>query len=330
VTTESLPIQTEDAVPGSELVRLDPAKFNDPHWTATGEPRAWVELKELATLWFNTGTLCNLTCESCYIESSPTNDKLAHITVAEVIPYLNEIADNGWPTREIGFTGGEPFMNPEIIEIMEACLARDFRVLMLTNAMRPMMKLEDALLSLLARYGARLTLRVSLDHYTQELHKRERGPHSWDPTLHGLRWLAENGFALHVAGRTRWHEADDSLRAGYARFFAEKSIPVDAYDVTALVLFPEMDANLDVVEITEACWRLLGVDPAVVMCASSRMIVKRKGAARPVVLPCTLLPYDTQFELGETLAEAERITRLNHPHCARFCVLRGGSCSAGP
>ena len=225
-------------MPDIEPVRLDTAKFSDPHRTAAGESRAWVELKELTTLWFNTGTLCNLTCENCYIGSSPTNDQLAYITAAEVIAYLDETADNGWPTREIGFTGGEPFMNPEIIEILETCLARGFGVLMLTNAMRPMMKLGEKLRGLLARYGERLTLRVSLDHYTQELHERERGPHSWDPTLHGLRWLAENGFALHVAGRTRWHEADDSLRAGYARFFAAQDIPLDAYDRRRWFSFP--------------------------------------------------------------------------------------------
>lgn len=63
------------------------------------------------------------------------------------------------------------------------------------------------------------------------------------------------------------------------------------------------------------------------MCASSRMVVKRRGAARPAVLACTLLPYDPAFEMGETLEEAERPVQLNHPHCARFCVLGGASCS---
>ena len=57
------------------------------------------------------------------------------------------------------------------------------------------------------------------------------------------------------------------------------------------------------------------------------MVVKRKGAARPVVVACTLLPYDPRFELGETLAEAEGEVALNHPHCAKFCVLGGASCS---
>ena len=97
----------------------------------------------------------------------------------------------------------------------------------------------------------------------------------------------------------------------------------------ALVLFPEMDADLDVPEITVHCWDILGVAPETVMCASSRMVVKRKGAAAPVVVPCTLLPYDPAFDMGPDLAGAARSVALNHPHCARFCVLGGASCSAG-
>jgi hypothetical protein len=65
------------------------------------------------------------------------------------------------------------------------------------------------------------------------------------------------------------------------------------------------------------------------MCATSRMVVKRRGASSPVVMPCTLLPYDERFEMGETLAEAAVDVPLNHPHCAKFCVLGGGACSAG-
>jgi len=64
------------------------------------------------------------------------------------------------------------------------------------------------------------------------------------------------------------------------------------------------------------------------MCASSRMIVRRKDADAPSVIACTLLPYEAEFELGQTLEEASRPVSLNHPHCAKFCVLGGGSCSA--
>jgi hypothetical protein len=41
------------------------------------------------------------------------------------------------------------------------------------------------------------------------------------------------------------------------------------------------------------------------------------------------LPYAPEFELGTTLAEASRTVKLNHPHCAKFCVLGGASCSRG-
>ena len=90
-----------------------------------------------------------------------------------------------------------------------------------------------------------------------------------------------------------------------------------------------MDASRDVPEITTACWGILHKSPADVMCATSRMVVRRKGSARASVVACTLTPYDPQFELGPTLKDAARPVALNHPHCARFCVLGGASCSAG-
>jgi len=308
---------------------LDRTKFKDPRRTASGAPRAHVGLEALETLWFNTGTLCNITCRNCYIESSPRNDRLAYLTLGDLTPYLDEIARDGLPTREIGFTGGEPFMNPHIIALLEECLARGFRTLVLTNAMRPMWRHKQKLLDLNRRYGERLVIRVSLDHYTAERHEEERGEGSFAATRDGLVWLSRHGFALAVAGRTMWGEDDAAERAGFARLFAAHGIPVDAHDPAALVLFPEMDAAADVPEITDACWGILGKSPAEVMCASSRMVVRRQGAARASVLACTLVPYDDAFVLGTTLADAARAVPLNHPHCARFCVLGGASCSRG-
>ncbi len=308
--------------------RLDPRKLIDPALTPTGERRASVALDALNTLWFNTGTLCNLTCRNCYIESSPRNDRLSYLTLDEVRGYLDEIADGGLATAEIGFTGGEPFMNPEIADMLALSLERGFRTLVLTNAMRPMMKLADRIGELNRAHPGRLVIRVSLDHYRQELHETERGGRSWQPTIGGLRWLTAENFTINVAGRTCWEEPEDEMRAGYARLFDAEGIAVDAHDPVALVLFPEMDAGADVPEITESCWSILGVAPSSVMCATSRMVVKRKGAARCVVVPCTLLPYDPQFELGHRLDGAGGAVELNHPHCARFNVLGGGSCSA--
>jgi len=313
----------------SSLVHLDPRKFQDPLVTAKGERRAQVALKALETLWFNTGTLCNLTCKHCYIESSPKNDRLVYLTAAEVAEYLDEIEGGALPTSLIGFTGGEPFMNPELPAMLEDVLSRDLAALVLTNAMKPMAKCKPALLRLKDRYGDRLTIRVSIDHYGRRVHELERGKRTWPPTIDGLLWLARNGFSLHVASRRLSGEPEAAIRAGFARLFAELGVAIDADNPVALMVFPEMDMAADVPEITEACWGILGKSPESVMCATSRMVVKRKGATRPAVVTCTLLPYDPRFELGRTLAEASGAVPLNHPHCAKFCVLGGGACSRG-
>lgn len=309
-------------------VRLN-GKFVDPLVTADGEQRATVDFRQLRTLWFNTGTLCNLTCANCYIESSPRNDALVYLTGGEVAGFLDEIEREALDTREIGFTGGEPFMNPEFIIMLDDALSRGFRVLVLTNAMKPMMKRAGELLTLRNRYGDRLAIRVSIDHYTERLHAEERGPRAWKPVIEGLKWLSDNGFNLAAAGRTMWEEGEDSMRAGYAELFERENIRIDAHDPERLVLFPEMDEQAEVPEITTRCWSILGVDPADIMCASSRMVVKRKGSEKPVVLACTLIAYDERFEMGATLTEAARSVSLNHPHCAKFCVLGGGACSKG-
>jgi uncharacterized Fe-S cluster-containing radical SAM superfamily protein len=306
---------------------LRPEKFQDPALTADGKARATVTLNGLETLWINTGTLCNLTCRNCYIESSPKNDALVYMTAAEVATYLDEIKEQNLGTTEIGFTGGEPFMNPDALTMIEDALQRGFKVMTLTNAMKPMLKSADKLKDIGSRYGDQLTMRVSLDHHTKDGHEAERGARSWQPALDGLSWLSENGFNIHIAGRTFIDEAESSARDGYAALFASLSLSIDAFNPEELVLFPEMDATLDVAEITTECWGILDVHPDSIMCASSRMIVKRKGAEAPSVIACTLLPYDTEFELGRTLKDSTHDVSLNHPHCARFCVLGGAACS---
>jgi len=313
--------------PAAVVARLDPRKFQDPFVTAAGERRARVALKSLDTLWFNTGTLCNLTCDHCYIESSPRNDRLVYLSAGEIAEYLDEIEHLGLGTKLIGFTGGEPFMNPALPAMLDLVLARGFRTLVLTNAMKPMHKMKPALLALRERHGERLAIRVSLDHYGRRVHEEERGRRSWQPTIDGLLWLAAGGFALSVASRRLSGETEAEIRRGFAGLFAELGLAIDADDPLALTVFPEMDPAADVPEITEACWGLLGKSPEDVMCASSRMVVKFKGTARPSVIACTLLPYDPRFDLGPSLAGALGQVALNHPHCAKFCVLGGGACS---
>lgn len=303
------------------------AKFSHPDITAKGERRAEVGFTGLRALWVNTGTLCNITCAHCYIESSPRNDRLAYFRLADLTGYLDEIAAQGWQTSEIGFIGGEPFMNPDILAMIEAALGRGFSVLVLTNAMRPMRRHEAALVDLRRRFGGQLALRVSLDHPTPARHDEERGAGGFAATLAGLKWLSENEFSLHVAGRGLWGDAPSEMRRAFGALFAREGISIDPQDEQQLVLFPEMDATAAVPEITESCWDILHVSPRAMMCASSRMAVRRRDSASPAVVACTLLPYDPAFEMGASLAQAARTVKLNHPHCAKFCVLGGGSCS---
>ncbi|MGX9354149.1 radical SAM protein [Roseobacteraceae bacterium S113] len=313
-----------------DVVEANQGKFVDPLITAKGETRASVALSNPETLWFNTGTLCNITCANCYIESSPTNDRLVYITRAEVESYLDQLEARSWGVREIAFTGGEPFMNPEMIGMAEAALLRGYEVLILTNAMRPMMRksMRAGLEDLQARFGAKLTLRISLDHWQVAVHDAERGDGAFGKTLEGMRWLRDAGIRMAVAGRIVWAESEAQARTGYGALFAREGFEIDAQNPGMCVLFPEMDMSVEVPEITTACWDILGKSPDAVMCSSSRMVVKRRGAKAPAVLACTLLPYDAAFEMGETLEEAESAVQLNHPHCAKFCVLGGASCSA--
>jgi MoaA/NifB/PqqE/SkfB family radical SAM enzyme len=301
-------------------------KFEVLEWTAKGEARASIPLKALETLWFNTGTLCNITCANCYIESSPRNDRLAYLTLQDVRGYLDEIARDRLATRLIGFTGGEPFMNAAFPAILEEALSRGFETLTLTNAMRPMTRRKAVIARLVETYGGALRFRVSVDDYRAEVHDRERGKDGFAKTLDGLQWLHDQGAVVEVAARRLTDHSEADMRAGFARLFGERGIAIVCANPRQLMIFPEMRADADPPEITPACWGILNVSPDGVMCSTARMVVKRKGAGRPTVLACTLLPYDARFDLGATLAEASRPVHLAHKYCATFCVLGGASC----
>lgn len=311
----------------AEAILQQTGKFIDPQVTLTGQKRATVRLLALRTLWLNTGTLCNIACTNCYIESSPRNDRLAYLGRNDAARFVTEAQALSPALAEIGFTGGEPFMNPDIVGMLADALATGMRVLVLTNAMKPMLNRRADIAALIAAYPDRLTLRVSLDHFTRGQHEAIRGADTWAPAIEGLKWLASTGASIAVAARLVGPDSEAALRRGFAALFAEEGLPVDASDPHALVIFPEMDATADVPEISEACWGILGKSPDDVMCASSRMVVRRKGAAHASVVACTLLPYEAAFDLGPTLAGATGPVPLNHRHCAKFCVLGGAACS---
>ena len=298
-------------------------KFSNKQYTISGEKRAYVNFNGLKTLWFNTGTLCNLSCKDCYIESSPRNDRLLYLSHEDVCKYLNEIETSNINCKSIGITGGEPFMNKDIIKIISTCLNKDRELLILTNAMQPLQNKKCMLLNF--QENKNLKFRISLDHYTKEKHEKIRGKNSWDKTINGVIWLHNNNFNISIASRSLY-ENEKLLRKGYKNLFEQLNLNLDVCNNNDLVLFPEMNNLTDTPEITTACWSLLGVNPNNLMCSNSRMIVKRKENNKTHVVACTLLPYTKEYDYGEDLNNSFKTTYLNHPHCSKFCVLGGANC----
>ena len=306
------------------MSNLSDNKFKNQKVTADGSNRAFIEARNIKTLWFNTGTLCNIECKNCYIESSPKNDSLAYLTFEEVKSFIDEAIDKNLGTNEIGFTGGEPFMNKDIMKMIDYSLNKNFKVLVLSNAMKPMLNRTKELIKL---NHSNLTIRVSIDHYEKEKHEEIRGKNTYDVMMQGLKWLNENNFNYTLATRLLWNEKEEDLRKNFGTFIKNNNLRLDTNSPKELVTFAEMDEKIDTPEITTSCWDILNKDPNDVMCSWSRMVVRKKNSKNPSVIACTLLPYADEFDLGETLTNSLQKIYLNHKHCSKFCVLGGSSCS---
>ena len=306
------------------MSNLSDNKFKDQKVTADGSNRAFIEARNIKTLWFNTGTLCNIECKNCYIESSPKNDSLAYLTFDEVKSFIDEAIDKNLGTNEIGFTGGEPFMNKDIMKMIDYSLRKRLKVLVLSNAMKPMLNRTKELIKL---NHPNLIVRVSIDHYEKEKHEEIRGKNTYDVMLQGLKWLNENNFNYTLATRLLWNEKEEDLRRNFGTFIKNNNLRLDTNSPKELVTFAEMDEKIDTPEITTSCWDILNKDPNDVMCSWSRMVVRKKNSKNPSVIACTLLPYADEFDLGETLTNSLQKIYLNHKHCSKFCVLGGSSCS---
>ena len=299
--------------------------FLNKNFTSDGKPRAYVELRNIETLWFNTGTLCNLKCNDCYIESSPTNKNLQYINLKEVKKYIEEVKENNFGTKHVGLTGGEPFMNPFILDILNYLLKQKLKVLVLSNGMRPIKLKFENLLNL--PYRNNLIIRISVDHYKRNYHEAVRGFKTWKQLIENIIWLNNKGFNINIASKLSKYESEESLRNGFNKLFKKNQLKINAFDKSQLTIFPIMNSNNNATEITQDCWKILNKNPANIMCSNSRMIVKRKNETDTKVLSCTLITKDREFELGKNLTSSEKKVFLNHPFCSQFCVLGNSSCS---
>ncbi len=304
-------------------------KFSNPLITANQKKRAHIGFQEFDTLWFNTGTQCNLQCKNCYIESSPKNDRLLYITKDDVQSYIEELSEMSVDQATkpiIGFTGGEPYMNPHFSEVLELSLSHGYECLVLTNAMHPMMRRRESILNLHNLYGDKLKFRISLDHHTEEIHNQERGPQAWKIAMKGIKWLDEQNISWSIAGRSLTKESDETMIDNYRKALRHEGIESE-HSKEKFVIFAEMKPNADTPEITTECWGILNKKPQDIMCSSSRMVMKEKSTNKMSVAACTLLPYDEEFISRSNLKDSLKPISLNHRFCSQFCVLGGSSCS---
>ena len=187
-------------------------KFRDPDWTAAGEAaRRRPACKRCARCGSTPAASATSNAAIAISNRARRTTGSSISTRAEVAAFLDEIAREALPTREIGFTGGEPFMNPDILAMLGDALARGHfgRSCSPMPCSRCSARASSQACSACARrMAARLVIRVSLDHYGKALHEEERGPDTYDKTVEGIDWLARNGFALALAGRTYWGESE--------------------------------------------------------------------------------------------------------------------------
>jgi sulfatase maturation enzyme AslB (radical SAM superfamily) len=304
---------------------INKKKFLNKNFTLDGKIRAFVKLRNLENLWFNTGTLCNLKCNDCYIESSPFNKSLQHISLKDVKKYIEEIKEFKLGTNMIGLTGGEPFMNSSIIDILKYLLFEKFKVLVLSNGMRPI-QLKFNQLLLLPKLK-NLTIRISIDHYKKEYHEKIRGKNTWDQLIKNIIWLNNKNINLNLASKLNNNEKEYEVRKKFDHLFKKIGLRLNAFDKSKLTLFPIMNSEESATEITQECWNILNKNPDSIMCSNSRMIVKRNNEKDTKVLACTLITKDKDFELGKSIISSKKKVFLNHPFCSQFCVLGNSSCS---
>ena len=281
-----------------------------------------VSTVSLETVWFQVGgTICNLRCDHCFISCSPENDKFGFMSLEFVQPYLEEAESLG--VKEFYFTGGEPFANPEMCDILEAAL-RYGRATVLTNAtlLRPatIKRLEQ----IFQTAGESVEIRVSLDGYTAEMNDPIRGKGSFDRTMDGICKLVECGYEPIITITRTWgcSEQDTEVLAGF-----RQSLIALGYMEPRLKMLPLLKIGAEVDRAggyDKQAWitreMMEGYDHDNLLCSKSRLVTDQG------VWVCPILLDSPTARMGDTLAETVRDYPLRHQACYT-CYHYGAICS---
>jgi molybdenum cofactor biosynthesis enzyme MoaA len=306
----------------AELEAFTPARAKDWLLTPGGEPRGVIQAHALDELWFHTGTACNLSCPFCLEGSKPGDDRLQLLRFEDANPYIDEALSLG--VKQFSFTGGEPFINKDIIRILDYAL-RHRPCLVLTNATEPLMKRLKHLKPLRDQ-SDELHFRISLDYADAARHDAARGKGMFAQAVKGLRELHDMGFHVSVAHQKLPGMAGDAVAAGFAEVFRSAGLP----EQLMLVEFPEFhppSARVAVPEITGRCMTEFHTEETKrsFMCSFSRMVAKRDGSM--YVYACTLVDDDPDYIVGRTLTEALQTPVSTKHHRCFSCFKYGASCS---
>lgn len=282
-----------------------------------------VPLQSLDTLWFQVGgTVCNLACTHCFISCSPTNHTHELMSLADVEPYLKEGARLG--VRELYFTGGEPFLNPDMEAILEAALAVGSATV-LTNGLLLDPARCARLKEMESRSDSSLDFRVSLDGYDAATNDPIRGAGTFERILQGVRNLAEAGLNPVVTVTEVCREAGTD--EGKERFFELlRSLGIGRPRLKILPVF-QIGAEAGRGGAYESWQRLREEDVAVddpaawdhLQCSSCRMVTDQG------VWVCPILVNEPSARMGGTLADTLGSFPLEHPACWT-CHAYGVSC----
>lgn len=283
-----------------------------------------VGLQALDELWFQvTGTRCNLTCTHCFISCSPDNLAFGYLDRATIERFLEESKSEG--VKEYYFTGGEPFLHPEMLDILELTL-RYGPASVLTNGTIMTDRIVERLARIERAAPYSLELRVSIDHFDEAANDAIRGKGAWRMALKGVGRLARAGFLPIVTAMRTW-EIDDDLRAieSFSRVLAEFGVERPRFK-----LLPALKIGAEVVRaggyapseiVTEAM--MDGYPVSQLICSHSRIVTDRG------VHVCPILIEAEDSVLGPTLAEARRPYALAHQACYT-CYLYGAICTNAP
>lgn len=291
-------------------------------YTPEGHPRGYIQPQALRELWFHTGTRCNLGCWFCLEGSGPKADRIDFILFEEAKRFIDEALELG--VEQFSFTGGEPFVNPHFISILEYALGHR-PCLVLTNGTKPLRDRLPDIIELTSRPQP-LRFRVSLDFPDPEKHDEARGSGNFMVALRTMKELNEAGFGISIARHQENGEDVRAVDAQYGPWLKKAGLRAD----TRIVSFPELYRPGDIVDIphiTENCMTTYKNEQsrAEFMCAFSKMIVKINGSCG--VYACTLVDDDPDYKLAETLRDSMAVRVMLKHHRCYSCFAAGASCS---